>query len=80
MNRANCRSCGAPIMWAKGVTGRSMPLNVKPVPDGNVTLLDGVATVHPSGHTFYDDDVRYVSHFATCRDADAWRSPQRVAR
>lgn len=75
MNRGNCRACGAPILWVKSVKGRTMPLNVAPVEDGNVTLdKDGVATVHPPGTMFYEDEVRYTSHFSTCPNADEFRT------
>lgn len=65
-----CRSCGAPIQWVWTVTGKAMPLDPEPHPDGNVELIDGVAHVHsqpcPDG---------YLSHFVTCPQGAHWRKP-----
>ena len=74
-----CRSCGAGITWAKTAQGRSMPVDRDPVPDGNITLEDtdigtSIATVHGP-----DDPIegeRYVSHFATCPNANEHRRKQ----
>jgi hypothetical protein len=35
----NCRSCEAPIVWAKTANNRRMPLDPEPVPDGNVWVV-----------------------------------------
>jgi Holliday junction resolvasome RuvABC endonuclease subunit len=35
---AKCRSCGAPIEWALTEKGRPIPIDVQPVPDGNILL------------------------------------------
>ena len=41
---ATCRSCQAPILWAKSASGSSVPLNADPVPAGNIALRsDGIA-------------------------------------
>ena len=58
---STCRSCGAAIVWAKTTTGKSMPLDAEPVPDGNIVLHEGVAYVTGTGDR--------KSHFATCPNA-----------
>lgn len=76
-----CRSCGAPIRWVPTGNGRVMPLDLDPVPHGNVVPVerDGqmIAVVHGP------DDGRpvgpaWVSHFATCPDAGAHRKGPRT--
>lgn len=62
---AQCSSCGEPILWVKSMTGKPMPLNAKP--EKRVVLIEG------------DDGTKgavrdtYISHFATCPQADAFR-------
>lgn len=60
-----CRACGAEIRWAKTPRGKSIPLDYEPTTNGNVTLADGVATVHGK-----NDDLtgaqRWTPHHATC--------------
>lgn len=71
-----CRSCKAPIMWVHhSRTGSIMPLDAEPVPDGNITLVDGLAHVH-NGELFEEmmpEGPRYRSHFVTCPDAATYR-------
>lgn len=82
---SDCRSCGAPIRWAVTATGKRIPLDPEPVDGGNVLLhepIDGgesIATVvgkAPAPSLFGDDAPRYVSHFATCPNADQHRHPR----
>lgn len=82
---SHCRSCEAPIAWAKtvgreGKPPKSIPLDadvngdVIEFPDGN---LIKTGTVDPSGAPF----VRYVkagsgtfrTHFSSCPEAPNWR-------
>jgi hypothetical protein len=68
-----CKSCGAPVLWSKTTTGKAIPLNPVPIVGGNLELVDGVARVvkpHPAVKL-------YVSHFATCAQADAHRKGRR---
>jgi hypothetical protein len=67
-----CKSCGAPIRWAKSLSGRAMPLDEKPNPKGNILLL-------PSGGAMVVTDTchhseLFTSHFATCPQANQHRS------
>lgn len=66
---SRCRSCDAPIRWARTEAGKSMPLDPNPVPDGNVVLLDDdrVHVLHADESA--DGAPTYVSHFATCPKA-----------
>ncbi|MBF0501471.1 MAG: hypothetical protein HQM09_15125 [Candidatus Riflebacteria bacterium] len=62
----NCKSCGASIRWVKTEAGKSMPIDDKPNPAGNIVIENGVATVR----TDKPANTRlYISHFATCVNA-----------
>ena len=73
---ARCRSCGADIRWAVTEGGNHIPLDPFPTQEGNMTIIgttakgSTVVRVDPTG------EVRYMSHFATCPDADGWRRAQ----
>lgn len=71
-----CKACGAPIVWAKtAATGKAIPLDTEPTPDGNIFLKDGKAhylTKNGVEQTLADFD-RYKSHFATCPQAARFR-------
>jgi len=69
-----CRSCKAPIRWARTAAGRNIPLDAAPVAHGNVELDDqGIATVLAATAAWDGVTPRYTSHFATCPDADQHR-------
>lgn len=78
MNR--CRSCDAEIIWAATPAGKSMPLNAKPDPFGNVEVSGDtarpVATVLAG---LFLEDARstgrelYMPHHATCPQGRDWR-------
>ena len=74
-----CRSCNAPVIWAATNGGKTMPVDAEPVDDGNVELRPGrygggaVATVLSGPPLFAPSPLR-KSHFATCPQADEWRS------
>lgn len=68
---STCRSCGAEIKWAKTTTGKSIPLDPHPHADGNIELVNGVAYV--KGRSDDPADVRHISHFATCPNANRHR-------
>ena len=65
---AYCRSCGASIEWVRTTKGKMMPLDAAGTPDGNVTVVDGVAHVHPG-----KGQGDRTSHFVTCPNALDWR-------
>lgn len=76
----DCRSCGAPIRWARTSTGKRMPVDAEPNPDGNVTLIPPLESADfPLAVVSSERDpsvIRYTSHFATCPNADAHRKPR----
>lgn len=74
---AHCRSCGAEIIWARSVNGVPMPLDAKPVPDGNVILEDGTARVIGGPLEVPPGTKLYSAHHATCPDAERWRGRKR---
>ncbi len=79
MNEGICKSCGEKMLWVKmAATGRSNPLDVKPVENGNIQLnLNGqgvilskevIAKMREKGTA-----LLYLSHFATCPGAASHR-------
>lgn len=81
-NPATCRSCGAAILWATSPTGKRIPLDANPHPDGTVQLDAAVARVLKDAELHYARSVAvgptlYLSHFATCPDAKQWRGHDR---
>jgi hypothetical protein len=78
---SDCRSCGAAIRWAVTATGKRIPLDPEPVDGGNIVIDNSgphgpIATVVGKATQpglFGDDSPRYVSHFATCPNADRHR-------
>lgn len=75
---AKCQTCQAPIEWAKSAaTGKAMPLDAEPVPDGNIVINSrGEAVVLKKGEEakLLPETPRFRSHYSTCKQADAWRS------
>lgn len=68
-----CRSCEALIIWATSpTTGKSIPLDAEPTPNGNLVLVGGEARVYTEEDARLARD-RHTSHFATCPDAGSWR-------
>lgn len=73
-----CSSCGAEIKWGKTeASGKMMPLNPKPVPGGNVVIVDRVGSTDIVRVLGKGDPSRaaYVSHFVSCESANAHRKP-----
>lgn len=72
---ATCRSCGAPIRFVRTTKGKLMPIDREPVEGGNVEIVDdGKALVHANDAPSLLGGDRFVSHFSTCPEAEAWRS------
>lgn len=82
---ATCKSCGSPIRWAKHEnTGSAMPL--EPLEgvnaEGAFRLEEDesgqtwAVWIPPGGGSAVEagGEQLYQSHFATCPDADEWRS------
>lgn len=85
METETCRSCGAKIIWATTLNGRSMPVDAEPNPEqGNLFLArglsDSVVAITLSGLNAHARvSARrvgvnlFTSHFATCPDHAKWR-------
>jgi hypothetical protein len=69
-----CRSCGAPIVWARTDSGKRMPVDADPSEDGTLVLeqAGAVLRAHVVG-TVPGEGSRHRAHFATCPDAESWR-------
>ena len=75
-----CRSCGAPILWARTEAGKSIPLDSEPHPGGTIRIDDAnpplaiVVTIYAATpDELFGGAPLYRSHFATCPDADRHR-------
>lgn len=68
---SRCRSCNAPIVWARTEAGKNMPLDVAPTINGNIELRSGIAHYVTPDHNAIGQ--RFTSHFATCEFAKAHR-------
>ena len=73
---ARCRSCDAKIRWARTSSGKAMPLDPEPTPEGNIQLCivggEEIAAVLGAGDRAaaqLEQIPLYVSHFATCPNA-----------
>lgn len=62
-----CASCDAPVFFVRTTKGKTMPVEPTLATDGNIEIRDGVAHVVAPGQG------AYVSHFASCPHAAAWR-------
>lgn len=72
---ARCRSCRAEVVFARHhKTGKRQPLEVDP--EGAFVLAEHGEYVpyDPLFRPKHRDRDRYTSHFATCPEADGWRS------
>lgn len=65
----NCSSCGAEIMWAKTLGGKSIPLDMIAVANGNVYLTGDVAHVMHKNETAHINVPLYRTHFSSCPNA-----------
>jgi hypothetical protein len=72
---ATCRSCNAPIRWARTVNDKAIPLDAQPTTLGNLELRGQVAHHVTPDHNALG--TRYTSHFATCKNAAQHRKAKR---
>lgn len=72
---AACRSCGAPVVWKRTPKGKPIPLDPNPVDNGNIVVDGNTAeVVGPLEAIARGAGQLYVSHFATCPDANHHRN------
>jgi hypothetical protein len=85
---SSCRSCDAEIRWVMMAdSGKMMPIDAHARDDGNVRLLgsiDGPSGLPLASYIRAGEVVsgqhRFVSHFATCVNADAHRTDRQRAQ
>jgi hypothetical protein len=81
MERSNCRSCKAPILWVRSEHGNLLPVDEAPNPKGTIIIKNGVGFTLSKRNLFElvvsEDEPRYISHFATCPEAPRWRKGNR---
>ena len=78
---AKCKGCGAEIIWIKMKSGKPMPCNPLKIPYKTLPpdSSKGITLVCPDGRMAvgeYDagsEKFGYLSHFATCPSAKAFR-------
>jgi len=77
---ANCRSCGAQIVFVATSTGKKMPCEVDPIDPTDAT--DGDFYITEEGLTIKFDSVKtthqmleqlWVPHWGNCSGADSFR-------
>lgn len=81
-----CRSCRAPVVWATSAASgkpKRIPLDPDPNPRrGNIVLEPDLLGQGPVAHVLTSaaaaeasvrGETLYLSHFATCPDAEEWR-------
>lgn len=92
MKTSFCRACGAEIGFIKTKAGKTMPVDAKGIyfmpdplatevfvlPDGNVTR--GRHLTEDTAPLEGEPVIGYVSHFATCPEADKFRKPRKSDR
>lgn len=65
-----CRSCGAPLIWGVTAQGKRMPVDA--MPQKRITL-EPARPGHEDLPPLAEVVDTYVSHFATCPNADQHR-------
>lgn len=70
-----CRTCNAPIRWARTAQGKAIPLDPEACPLGNLEFIAGdvVRYVQPDANA----PGRYRSHFSSCPQASQHRKRRR---
>jgi len=89
MNRVTkCRACQAEIIFIKTVGGKTIPVNAEQIAymqkkDGNLKVVTPNGEV-VSGCVPDDPEkatgIGYISHFATCSNAELFRKPRKKDR
>lgn len=75
---SKCKSCGAKIIWLPTIGGKPMPCDPDPIPYredslGSMMIVTNDGRVVRAKIDAGSETVGYVSHFATCPDAEKWR-------
>jgi len=79
-----CKSCGAPILWAKTEQGHKIPIDEGPTLDGNIAIQPTddrkgwlAFVAGPLEAVPGSSSIRRKSHFATCPNAAKHRRKSR---
>lgn len=79
-----CRSCRQPIWWVWMPSGKRMPVDRAPAPAGTVRIWQAgdrlAGDVVPAARRASCDEPLYLSHFATCPAAWAYRRARTTTR
>ena len=79
MSAFQCRSCGAPIIWVRMKSGKSMPCDPEPIyyrPGGSVKLVSSggeVVSCTPVDNPAESDLWGYMPHWSTCNNPNKFR-------
>ena len=75
---ANCRKCPGKIIFCKTAAGKWMPIDEEPNADGNLFMdgkdAEGYQLVAVVDLFTPADADRYMPHWATCPEAEEFRS------
>ena len=88
MNMTTCRGCGAPIGFIKTVAGKSIPVDPEEITywqkaGGSkkiVTPNGEVVSAELEGDPQTATGVGFVSHFATCPEAEKFHKSRKSTR
>ena len=86
MSVCRCKSCGAPIVFIRTDSGASIPCNAEHVPYWQVkggskkivTKKGEVLSAELEGLPGMETGLGYITHFATCPDAEKFRKGRRT--
>ena len=71
-----CKSCNAVVIWCVTTTGKSMPVDQRQSPHGNLVLEYQPATGDTLARYVPPGEGTHTSHFATCPQAAEHRRRQ----
>lgn len=75
MSSMECKSCGAPIIWAMSANRKWIPFDAQPTRDGrwHVEFMAGGESLAWQPATNHSGQDRYTPHWATCPNANKHR-------
>lgn len=83
-NTSTCRSCGASIVWIKTAAGKCMPCDAALITftrgGGPETFVTPEGKVERGKRDRNGTLTGYISHFATCPNADRHRHKRKEAK
>lgn len=78
MEKSQCWGCRATIFWCMMPSGKWMPLDETPHPQGNIAVINGQeeGVIVKPGAKLDDGVSLYKTHYATCSYAARFRRPR----